>query len=376
MSQDCKTCEHPADAVLACEPCGTPIIGYTSHRDYVSNGEGERSVGSGYGHGSSQAEADAMALERARENAATRLGRKLRQIAAMASTFFDRFRLIAPTGTQDIDKKWEGRVEKKPWDYKVTAAIPHLNTIEPLRMCIEVLRHQTERPYIMVIDTGSPPEVREQLEEMRAPDLEIHYVYGHGWRHSSEPVCVALDLAQALCRTDYLFHTHSDCFLRRSDLLFSLTRITNHENPVVGYRMSPRDWVTKDWEWMIGHTATMLYMPMIHQLGVTWSMSRMRDSFGVPITVGNGWPDTETGFNHALKSFGITPVFIGHDINYERQTDGNIDHVRSYPGAQLYSEPHWNRTQEWMASAMTDAEKRIQAARATASSSSPQPSLL
>lgn len=370
---ECKECEHPADAVVACEPCGTPMIGYTAHKQYVSASDGEKSTGEGYGYGSSQAEADAMALERARESAATRLGRKLRQIAAIASAYIDKFFLIAPVGTQDIGRKWEGRLEKKPWDYKVTAAIPHLNTVEPLRACIAMLRAQCERPYIMVIDTGSTPEIKEELEGLRDIDLEIHYIHSHGWRHSSEPVCAALDLAQALCRTDFLFHTHADCFLRRSDFLLSLTRITTVATPVVGYRMSPRNWATNEWEWMIGHTATMLYMPMIHQLGVTWSMSRMRDSFGVPIVTGNGWPDTETGFNMALRSFGIKPVFIGHDINYERQIDGNIDHVRSYPGAQLYSEPMKAKQAGPMKIAIREATERAHAAR---SSPSPQSSLL
>jgi hypothetical protein len=69
-------------------------------------------------------------------------------------------------------------------------------------------------------------------------------------------------------------------------------------------------------------------------------------------------------------------LFIGYDRNYERQIDDNIDHVRSYPGSQLYSQVQWSRTQEWMRDAMCDAEKRVQAARATSSSSSPQESLL
>lgn len=370
------TQEHPADAVLDCQ-CGTPLIGFTSHKEYVSASDGVKSTGSGYGASTiSQAAADALALERAQENAATRLGKKIRQIAAMAMAYFDKFYLVAPSGTKDMPRQWEGRLEKKPWDYKVTTAIPHLNTIEPLKACIAVLRAQTERPYIIIIDTGSEPEIREELEEMRDVDLEIHYIHSNGWRHSSEPVCAALDLAQALCKTDYLFHTHADCFLRRMDLLLSLTRMCNTENPAVGYRMSPRDWVTPDWEWMIGHTATMLYMPMIHRLGLTWSMSRMADVFNIPITVGNGWPDTETGFNHCLRAHGIRPLFIGFDRNYERQIDDNIDHVRSYPGSQLYSQVQWNRTQDWMRDAMCDAEKRVQAARATSSSSSPQESLL
>ena len=372
MTNPCKIPDHPADAVLECE-CGSPIVGYSANAEYVSAGGGTKSKGSGYGYSiDSQAAADEMALDRAKENAAERLGRKIRRLAAQASAFLEKFFLIAPAGTKDVSKKWEGRIEKKPWDYKVTACIPHLNTIEPLKACIAVLRSQTERPYIVIIDTGSDPEVREELEELRSEDLEIHFIYGHAWRHSSEPVCVALDLAQALCRTEFLFHTHADCFLRRADLLFSLTRITTDSNPVVGYRMSPRDWATTDWEWMVGHTATMLHMPTIHKFGVTWSMTRMETVFNEPIRCGNGWPDTETGFNHVLRSHGITPVFIGHDINYERQVDGNIDHVRSYPGAQLYSDSHLQKMIKPMEQAISEAHARSQAAIR----SSPQESVL
>src|SRR5439155_11220887 len=98
-------------------------------------------------------------------------------------------------------------------DYRITAVIPHLETPEPLRACVELLRLQTERPYILVIDTGSSESVKAGLEAMRAEDLEVHTVSAHGYLHSSEAVGVAQDLAFALCRSEYLFCTHSDCFL-------------------------------------------------------------------------------------------------------------------------------------------------------------------
>jgi hypothetical protein len=267
------------------------------------------------------------------------------------------FQHVAPLGTAEVHPVY-GRATKKPWDYEFTAAIPHLNTIESLRACIELVRLQSVQPYLMVVDTGSPPEVCSQLERMRGDDLEVHYIRGHAYRHSSEPVTAALDLAQTLCRTPHLLHLHSDVFFRRRDFAESLMRVCNANTPVVGYRMSPRDWITREWEWMVGHTASMLYMPSIHRAGVTWSMQRMHHQFAQPWQVANGWPDTETGFNLALREAGIVPVFIGYDRNGERQIDDNIDHVRSYPGSKAYSAERYREAQRWMKHALVDAEDR------------------
>lgn len=378
MKKNCS--EHPADDVLACE-MDKPPIGFTSQKEYISASDGEKAKGYGYGSSTtSQAEADQIALDRAREDAAKKLGYKISNVISSVFAKFSnmarRFHLVAPAGTQDLEKAWEGRSVKKPWDYKVTAVIPHLNTPEPLKVCIDVLRIQTERPYIIIIDTGSDPSTKDEIEALRDHDVEIHYINSNGWRHSSEPVTAALDLAHSVCKTEYLFHTHSDCFLRRNNLIEELVSNCDSTAPVIGYRMSPRDWATDQWEWMIGHTICMLHMPTIHSNGVTWSMSRMEYEFGMPIKVGMGWPDTETGFNHVLKNCGITPIFIGHDQNYVRQVDENMDHVRSHPGAKLYSEDHYRKTQGWMVDAIREAKERISLTRGQAASkSSPQESL-
>ena len=79
--------------------------------------------------------------------------------------------LVAPFGTRDCRQPWQGRCFKKPWDYRITAAIPHLDTIEPLRTVIDLLRRQTIRPYILVIDTGSDDTTCHQLEHLRAEDV-------------------------------------------------------------------------------------------------------------------------------------------------------------------------------------------------------------
>lgn len=262
----------------------------------------------------------------------------------------------------DCSPSYGGRGLKRPHEFDLTVAIPHLNTIDELEMCVRLLRLQTIRPYIMIVDTGSDPETAARLELMRGHDLEIHYIAAGGYRHASEPVTVALDLSQSLCQTKLLFHTHADCFLRRRDCLENFARLTNSNTPVVGYRMSPRDWATKDWEWMIGHTATMFYMPSIHRAGATWSMQRMHYQLGLSFENLGGWPDTETCFNHCLRDAGIKPVFIGHDRNKERQVDDNIDHFRSFCGSKVHDPAgeYHRQAMEWRNAAMTEAAARLE----------------
>jgi hypothetical protein len=279
--------------------------------------------------------------------------------ALAQATAHDRFHHVAPLGTSDIERKWEGRAEKKPWEYPVTAIIPHLDTIECLKVVIALLRLQTVRPYILVMDTGSPPDVRAELEALRCEDIEIHFTLGHGYRHSSEPVCIALDHAHSLCRTEFAFHTHTDCFPRRRDFLESVMRMCNANTPAIGYRMSPRDWATKEWEWMVGHSALMLYMASIERAGATWSYQRIVHQYGYAWQTHAGWPDTEVGFNHGLRDAGIKPVFIGYDRNFERQIDDNIDHCRSHAGSRVYSPEVYAKVKEWMVSALADARERI-----------------
>lgn len=281
--------------------------------------------------------------------------RAARSTRWVAEPMADTGALIAPVGG------WQGRCARKPWGYRMTAAIPHLETPEALAVCIAVLRRQTERPFIMVVDTGSSLATRAILETMRAEDVEIHYLAAHGYCHASEPVAMALDMAQALCRTELLFHTHADCFLRRHDFLADMAERCTAANPVVGYRMSPRQG-TAEWHGMVSHTATTLHIPTIARLGAVWSMQRMHTEFGVPWKIDGipgGWPDTETGFGLILNAYGVTPDFIGDDLNGQRQVDANIDHVRSYAGSKLYEQGYHARACAWMEAAVKEAHERI-----------------
>lgn len=275
------------------------------------------------------------------------------------------YRRVAPLGTADCRVRWEGRLQ--PWrETPVTACIAHLDTIDALKVVLLTLRNQTVRPYILVIDTGSPPDVCSQLEGLRAQDVEVHYVRAHAYSHSSEPVSVALDVAHALCRTEYLYHTHSDVFLMRRDFLAWCLERCNASCPVVGYEMSPRAG-TEDWRGTPSHTATMLHMPAMDRIGAAWSIRRWWEVTGTPRGATVGWPDTESMFGVCLKDAGIKPLFITPETcpgsrletNYERHVDVNLDHVRSFPGSKIYGQDYHRQAQAGMAAALREARQRV-----------------
>lgn len=255
------------------------------------------------------------------------------------------------------ERNHEGTIRRKPWEYCVTATMAHLETPDSLAVVLELLRAQTERPYLVVVDTGSSPATRERLEALRADDCEIHYICGHGWKHGSSVIAAACDLAMVTCRTEYLFMTHTDAFLRRPGFLFDLCSLCGPDSPVVGYEMSPRG--DPRWKGMVGHTATMLHMPTMRRIGATWDMERGAEHFDLPyLAPAHGWPDTETTFNAVLQRNYIRPVFIGHDENGTNYVDDNLRHCRSYGIAAVYGCDLQERS-EWIADAMAEARRNL-----------------
>ena len=295
-------------------------------------------------------------------------------LAALGVGGGGRWDLIAPLGVGDRPRRYEGRCDRKPWDYRVTAVIPHLNTPRPLRWAVETLRHQSEAPYILVMDTGSDEATCRELEALRSVDLEVHYLRSHAWTHSSEPVASAMEAVWSLVHTEFLYCTHADCFIRRPDWLEWLAARCGPDSPVVGYQMSDRSWLTRDWEWMVSHTTTMLHMPTMQRIHASWSFERYRALRPVYSPENPEWMDTETGFNWTLRQAGVVPVLLFPESNYERQTDDNIDHVRSYPSSTLYEvgSPMYREGKErWMESAIREAEARVESWRARTRGATP-----
>jgi hypothetical protein len=259
---------------------------------------------------------------------------------------------------------WRGNCPKKPWDYEITAVIPVIDTVESLSICVEIIRLQTLRPYIIVIDTGSEPENLEKIMSMHAEDLEVNCIRLNGTQHPSDSVCMAMDLAQSLCRTEYMFATHSDVFIRRRDFLEHLLSMCGEEEgkwPVVGYEMSPR--AHDDWRGMISHTASMYHIKTLDKIGFGWSMRRLASMYGLkshePSPDRPNWPDTEILGNIILRQNGIRTKTIGSELNFQRNKDENIDHCRSMSLGMLYSKSYQNKAEPWIKQAMEEANERI-----------------
>lgn len=246
---------------------------------------------------------------------------------------------IAPVPNAVGSQRWEGVSQKRAWEYRVTAAIPVLEPTESLDAVIATLRAQTEIPYIVLVDTGSRWKLLEQLccRYQSDEDIEVHAIRSRGWRHSSAPVGAALDLSLAVCHSEFLYLTHDDVFLKRNDYIADLLAMYESRPSVaIGYEMSPRDWLTDQWQGMVSHTATLCHAPTLRKLGASWSFERSHDQFGVARGT-MGWPDTETAFGLLLKSLGIRPTLIGQETNYVRFEDDNLVHCRSFTGSRLYA---------------------------------------
>lgn len=272
--------------------------------------------------------------------------------------------LVAPI----VTGHFRGRLPRKPWEYRVTVAIPHLNTPELLPLVIDLLRLQTERPYLLILDTGSPWAVLEQLEKLRAPDVEVHHIRAHGTPHSSDLVCHAMDLALSLCRTEFLFATHSDAFARRRDLLADFAARCDARTPVVAWRMSDRSWMPTargKFEHCPGHVCAMHHVPTLDRLGVTWGIRRYVTQFGDPAERSTSvWPDTESTLGSILAEAAAAgtinpPLFVGEEIN-GRQVNDDFDHSRSTTGTKLRNIEGYATRIEWLAEAKREAAERIE----------------
>jgi glycosyltransferase involved in cell wall biosynthesis len=258
-------------------------------------------------------------------------------------------------------KPWEGWSKQKPWDYNVSVAIPVLDTIETLKVVVKLLRLQTERPFIIVIDTGSTDELLAEVAQLRAVDLEVHSLRLNGVRHPSDFPAMAMDVAFTVCRTRYLFATHADCFLMRQDVLERMLRLCQTTSPVVGHELSPRHHA--DWKGMVGHTCLMLDMHVMDDIGAGWSLRRLARQHGIenhePSSVRPNWPDTELLLNYTLRKHGIAPYLTGTEENFARNRDEYIDHCRSLTASFLYNREYYEKARAWAEDAMNDARIRI-----------------
>jgi glycosyltransferase involved in cell wall biosynthesis len=222
--------------------------------------------------------------------------------------------------------------------------------METLPTVIRLLRGQTMRPYIVLIDTGSSSEQWQEVQALRAHDIEVHQLWTGGLYHSSAVVASALDLAVSLCRTEVLLFTHTDCFLRRRDAVEQLFRRISPEHPFVGYGITPRE-NADDWKRFVGHVWSGIHVPTIRSTAARWGHN------GAAQTQAN-W-DTEYSFNRTLISAGIRPIPLGYEENWKRNVTPDYEHVRSYPLSALYRPDHHSKAQDWMKRALRAADARL-----------------
>lgn len=276
--------------------------------------------------------------------------------------------LIVPSPGRDP----RGSIAEKPWHRRVTVVIPNINSADFLERCVALHRLQSIQPYILVIDTGTQdPEQLERIEALRGEDCEIHYLRSHSYSHPSEPVSIAMDLSMALCKTRWMLCTHADALPVDREILER--EVANAELdgvPAAGYQLTERPhWrnpdgsKNTDYEWMLGHTWTLLDVPFMKRHGITWDFESGYEEMGwdredLPNAV-----DTEVFFNYRLRGVRKSePLIIGTERNYKRNVRPHFDHVRSAPSGELYlPENHGVRMNQkrWKSKALREADKRI-----------------
>lgn len=262
--------------------------------------------------------------------------------------------------TQGGAEPWRGINEQKPWEYDVTAIIPVIEPDHCLKLVIELLRLQTVKPYILLIDTGSQQPACDWLESLRAADLEVHFIRKHGVLHASELVSMALDVGVALSLSRFNLFTHGDCFLRKRTAVEDLQALST-EHIVAGHQITERPY--EGWEREFGHTLLMVDQPALNERGVTWNMQQFARGYGIEdynnAALVPNFIDTERGFNIRLQAVGVSGHFTGTEQNYQRNTDEWIDHVRSLSSSKILSPQYQAMALEWLPAAVKEAKERI-----------------
>jgi len=261
---------------------------------------------------------------------------------------------------------WQGKLKKKPWHYTITAAIPCLDQARETGLVIELLRLQTCRPYMILVDTGSSPRELAKLEKLRADDCELHLLRRNAQQHPCDSIASAMDLAFSIADTPYVFTTHQDCFPRSRHLLQHLMD-NIHGLAAIGYRISPR--LYQGWETQLGHTATLWSIAEYDRLGATWSLRR------AAAILGQGRPandthalwqvDTEAAINAVFAQRAAHTAFIGFEENWVRTRDDFIDHPRSLACTRLYFPAQYDKQRALADDAIREATERIRQWRST-----------
>jgi len=229
----------------------------------------------------------------------------------------------------------------EPWhEYPLTVCIPYFDTPDLLRVTVRLWQLQVNRPFLLIVDTGSTSQesaiLLDQLQAERGVEvarLGIHSAV----EHLSDRVSIGMDYAFSRCPTEYLLATHVDVFPRHRDLVGKFLEACSATTPVVGWEMSPRgpgptgltDGHLSDG--IPGHALTIFHIPTMDRIGAGWTLRRAHHVYGLPRghTEIHGWPDTEVCLGRLLDEHGISPVFLGRETNADLQETDDWVHARS-----------------------------------------------
>lgn len=239
-------------------------------------------------------------------------------------------------------KGWVGLAKKRPWHYRVTVVIPHFgNDFRLLMNVIESWRLQTERPYILIYDTGTPPEHHASLRALASYDVEVHFCRWHGVRNIYDSVALAYNHGIIDCRTRHIIFTHNDLVPISQTVVSDLISSSCEDTPVVGYESSflPT---------LVGTQLTAVYMPALDQVRVKWEI--------IP-----SYTWVEEGFNRCLQQAGITPMLIGREKSGRSRTP-HFDHVGCLVITKLYFNEgrELARVKSDLDQVLEETEKRLQ----------------
>lgn len=261
-----------------------------------------------------------------------------------------------------VERPWEGKQKRKPWDYRVSVAIAHLDTSDLLETAVGLWQSQAETPYLLIFDTGSLPRHQRVLDRLEAEhdNVEVHRIRGKAWRATSQPVAAAMDLAFAVAQTDILIGTHTDVLPKKRELAGWLVDQCDAQTPLVGWQMSPRDhWPEPLWKDMPSHSCTAYHMPTARRLGWRWNMLGAFERLGIPpAQPPHGFPDTEVMLGLLLREQGVQWKCLGPEPNATYETEWFV-HLRSTTVKNLYGAPDATDRAAVLANAVGDAQRRI-----------------
>lgn len=221
-----------------------------------------------------------------------------------------------------------GLIDRPPFPHRVTAVIPHRDTPDLLRLCIRFLERQTERPYIMVIDTGSRDDLLHGVLAMRSETTEIHQIACHGPDQIVASISHALDLGLSACRTDWMWCLHSDCFVTDRHMLEDMLALGGGGDfGAIGYRAPHGLSFGADGAGLLSSTCTLYHVPTLDRHEISWSIRRSERR-----AEGNGQPSfitPELAAHSRLRERGVATFFIADEQPQGVEIDAHRVHLRA-----------------------------------------------